>query len=73
MSWAYGELNGREVGYGIEATCDEPGCNVRIDRGLDYRCGFHFKSDIDSGCGRYFCYNHLSAGPCPHDTMWNED
>jgi hypothetical protein len=41
MGWANcGEdSRGRPIGYAWEATCDRPGCNAKIDRGLAYACG----------------------------------
>jgi hypothetical protein len=62
MGWAYGMASdGRPIGYGVEATCDEDGCTEQIDRGMAYLCG-----DLDgqSGCGRYFCATHLLFA-CP--------
>lgn len=56
MGWAYGIIDGREIGYGVEATCDQDGCKAKINRGLDYRCG---GPDFDAGCGYHFCYDHL--------------
>jgi hypothetical protein len=71
MGWAYcGQDDfGREIGYGIVATCDKKGCDRVIDRGLGYVCGpMHGASE--GGCGRYFCGEHSgSVGPrggCPH-------
>lgn len=60
MGWAFCvNARGREVGYGIEATCDEPGCLAEIDRGLDYVCG-GMHDGGDHGCGKYFCGQHTS-------------
>lgn len=56
MGWAHGIIDGREVGYGVEAICDHGGCDTKIDRGLAYRCG---GPDFDVGCGGYFCAAHL--------------
>jgi hypothetical protein len=39
MGWSRGFENGREIGYGVDAECDVPGCTAEIDRGLAYRCG----------------------------------
>lgn len=71
MGWAFcgTDGDGREIGYGIPATCDHPGCNKEIDRGLAYCCGGmhggqgYFDEDLQTwfGCGRYFCSEHLSA------------
>lgn len=59
MGWAYGKnLEGRDIGYGVEATCDHPGCEAKIDRGLSYLCGGP-KWESGEGCGKYFCDDHL--------------
>lgn len=58
MSWAVGENHGRDVGYGVPAWCDFPGCWAEIDRGISYCCG----SDAfggEHGCGLFFCGAHL--------------
>jgi hypothetical protein len=54
----------REIGYGVPAICDYPGCNERIDRGLSYVCGGQPYGG-ETGCGLYFCIEHLycSQGP----------
>lgn len=57
MGWAYGEVNGREVGYSVEATCDKEGCEAKIDRGLAYCCGGMHGGD-EYSCGGYFCSAH---------------
>jgi hypothetical protein len=61
MGWAYGEVNGREVGYSVEAVCDQEGCEVKIDRGLAYCCGV-MHGGGEHGCGDYFCDDHLLFG-----------
>jgi len=40
MGWAVGYDNrwSRDIGYGVPAWCDEPGCSEAIDRGLAYVC-----------------------------------
>ncbi len=63
MSWAigYNETYKRDVGYGVPAYCDHPGCKRVIDRGLAYICG----GDIgggEHGCGLFFCEKHLYLG-----------
>lgn len=59
MGWGYGVNNeGREVGYTVEAICDQDGCDKEIDRGLAYVCG-SMHDGGEHGCGRYFCYPHL--------------
>ncbi len=59
MGYAYYTLpDGREAGYGVEAECDAPGCQVRIDRGLGYLCGRNpdgHKDAEEPGCGNYYC------------------
>lgn len=65
MGWAHCGTDGlgREVGYGVPAECDHPGCGAAIDRGLAYCCGgMHF--DTGNGCARYFCGEHLYAHDC---------
>jgi len=67
MGWAFCGTNrhGQEIGYGVEATCDEPGCDAKIDRGLSYACGdMH---DCGETCGQYYCEAHLSTGRLPGD------
>lgn len=56
MGWAIGVKGGRDIGYGVPALCDKPDCNKKIDRGLSYCCGGYIS---DSGCGLYFCQEHL--------------
>lgn len=48
--------NGRDIGYGVIAICDKPGCDEKIDRGMSYCCGGYVG---DHGCGLYFCTKHL--------------
>jgi hypothetical protein len=57
MGWAHGVIDGRQVGYAVEAACDADGCDEKIDRGLAFRCG----SQPDVGCNGYFCGRHLST------------
>jgi hypothetical protein len=59
MSYAVGYDTAwkRDIGYGVPAICDHPGCNERIDRGLGYVCGDDFYGG-DKGCGLYFCAKH---------------
>lgn len=60
MSWAIGfdEHWHRDIGYGVPASCDHPGCGVEIDRGLSYVCGGEPYGG-ERGCGLYFCTAHL--------------
>jgi hypothetical protein len=62
VSWAIGEgSDGRDIGYGVPATCDFPKCGAAIDRGLSYVCGGEPHGG-DHGCGRFFCGKHLTIG-----------
>lgn len=60
MGWSIGfDRNwNRDIGYGVPAYCDHPGCNEEIDRGLAFVCGGHPYGG-DQGCGLYFCDKHL--------------
>ncbi len=60
MGWAFcgQDRKGREIGYGVTATCDKDGCEKEIDRGLAYVCG-GMHGDDEISCGRYFCDVHL--------------
>lgn len=59
MGWAYGTTaDGREVGYGVEAVCEQDGCDAQIDRGLAYACG-GWHDPTEYGCGHHFCAMHL--------------
>lgn len=58
MGWAIGFHNGRDIGYGVPAICDHPGCCAEIDRGLGYVCGGEPYGG-DTGCGLFFCGDHL--------------
>lgn len=80
MGWANcgKDSKGRPIGYSWPATCDHPGCDAKIDRGLSYACGgMHGDSDTcpttDNGvcCEGYFCGKHMmvacpdgEGGPC---------
>ena len=63
MSWAIGFDSNwqRDIGYGVPALCDHPGCNALIDRGLAHVCGGEPYGG-DEGCGLYFCGHHLFMG-----------
>lgn len=59
MGWAVGyDPNWqRDIGYGVPAVCDHPGCDKEIDRGLGFVCG----GDVyggEHGCGLFFCGEH---------------
>lgn len=60
MSWSHcgTDKKGRPIGYAHDATCDHPGCNEVIDRGLSYVCGGMHGEDEHS-CDKYFCQDHL--------------
>jgi hypothetical protein len=58
MGWSLGNDNGRDVGYGVPATCDHPKCNADIDRGLAYICANEELGGGEHGCGLFFCYAH---------------
>jgi hypothetical protein len=59
MGWQFCENSeGRPCGYGVGATCDEPDCDAKIDRGLSYVCG-NMHDGGEYGCGDYFCPAHL--------------
>lgn len=63
MGWGTGtNAAGREVGYMVQAECDEPDCTVEIDRGLAYVCG-GMHDGGEEGCGGYFCGEHLLLAP----------
>ena len=59
MGWSYGKnMDGKEIGYSVEASCEHSGCDKKIDRGLAYVCrGDHGAGD--NFCDGYFCYEHL--------------
>lgn len=60
MSWAIGfdDQWERDIGYGVPAYCDHPGCDEKITRGLGYVCGSEPYGG-EFGCGLYFCGKHL--------------
>lgn len=62
MGWSigYDYNHQRDIGYGVPAHCDHPGCNAKIDRGVAYTCG-GVRAE-GRGCGLHFCDSHL-AGP----------
>lgn len=58
MSWARGDdKHGRDVGYAIDAKCDEPGCEEKINRGLSFVCGGEPNGGAFA-CGYHFCEKH---------------
>jgi hypothetical protein len=62
MGWGlgYDDNWNRDVGYGVPAYCDHPGCNAEIDRGLSYVCGGEPYGG-DEGCGLFFCGDHMTG------------
>lgn len=70
MGWANcGEdSEGRPIGYAHPATCDHPGCDAKIDRGLSYACGgMHGTAEFD--CEKYFCGKHMLIKEIHPDDM----
>lgn len=63
MGWAigYDEHWKRDIGYGVPAYCDAPGCTEEIDRGLGYVCGGEPYGG-KNGCGLFFCGKHQKDG-----------
>lgn len=59
MGWAigYDDHWQRDIGYGVPAYCDHPGCKTEIDRGLGYVCGGAPEGG-ERGCGLFFCSAH---------------
>ena len=64
MGWSAGfDSNwNRDIGYGVPASCDYPGCGEEIDRGLGYVCCDQQPYGGEDGCGLYFCGKH--PGQC---------
>lgn len=62
MGWQVGFDSkwNRDIGYGVPAVCDRPGCGEAINRGMEYVCGgMPYGGEL--GCGLYFCSPHLSG------------
>lgn len=57
-SIGFDEKWNRDIGYGVPAYCDHPGCNEEINRGLSCVCGNDIRGG-EHGCGLYFCPKHL--------------
>lgn len=56
------DSQGRQIGYYHSATCDHPGCEEKIDRGLSYVCGeMHGEDEVS--CEKYFCDAHRKTAP----------
>lgn len=60
MGWSIGYDDNwkRDIGWGVPAYCDHPGCETKIDRGLAYVCGGEPYGG-DKGCGLFFCPDHM--------------
>lgn len=68
MGWSigYDPKWKRDIGYGVPAYCDHPGCGAEIDRGLSFVCKAE-RPYGGSGCGRYYCPEHSTGfGKCKH-------
>lgn len=65
MGWSigYDETHKRDIGYGVPAICDHPGCDEEIDRGLAHVCANQQPYGGEDGCGLYFCGKHLICHP----------
>lgn len=61
MGWSpgYDPKWNRDIGYGVPAYCDFPGCGAEIDRGLAHVCAGEQPYGGEHGCGLYFCGKHL--------------
>lgn len=77
---SYNLPDGREAGYAVEATCDQPDCTTTINRGLGYLCGERpdgHRDPEEPGCGQYFCGKHMAddAHGCanPRCSEWDPD
>jgi len=59
MGWGVGYDDNwkRDIGYGVPAHCDHPGCTAEIDRGLGYVCGDEPYGG-EHGCGLFICVEH---------------
>lgn len=60
MGWSagYNTTWDRDIGYGVPAKCDQPGCAAEINRGLGYVCCRQQVYGGEEGCGLYFCESH---------------
>lgn len=70
MGWSIGfdSNHDRDIGYGVPAWCDHPGCAKEIHRGLAYVCGAHPYGGED-GCGLFFCSEHLGLNSDDRDPV----
>lgn len=62
------DSKGRPIGYVHAATCDHPGCDAKIERGLGYACG-GMHGTGEGGCEGYFCEKHLYHVEDPHEQI----
>ncbi|WP_323142734.1 hypothetical protein [Massilia phyllosphaerae] len=67
MGWSigYDSTWERDIGYGVLAHCDHPGCTAEIDRGLGHVCG----DDVyggEHGCGLFICSEHTHSNRHHH-------
>lgn len=55
MGWSigYDDRWHRDIGYGVPAYCDHPGCDAEIDRGMGWKC-----EGEGCGCGKFYCEQH---------------
>lgn len=60
--------SGKEAGYLVDAICEHPGCNVPIDRGIDYLCGSEPGDQRGTSCEGYFCLKHTYRVTIARDT-----
>ena len=62
MGWSIGYDDNwqRDIGYGVPAFCDHPGCGAKIDRGLAHVCGGEPYGG-EHGCGLHFCGDHIAG------------
>lgn len=63
MGWSlgYDDTWKRDIGYGVPAYCDSPGCTEEIDRGLGCVCGGEPYGG-EKGYGLFFCGKHQLDG-----------
>jgi hypothetical protein len=66
MGWSIGFDSrwNRDIGYGVPAYCDQPGCMKEIHRGLAHVCANEEPYGGERGCGLFFCGEHLIVGRC---------
>lgn len=69
MGWEFcgKRRNGDDIGYGVPAKCEHPGCSKEIDRGIAHACG-GTHGDTEISCDKYFCAEHLVF--CPVSAMF---